>query len=100
MDASGDVVVNGIAWDGGHGITSVAVSINGGMTFEQAHLGQDLGRYSFRPWSYRFRPKEAGALSIMVQATNAIGQSQTGQIIPNPAGYHHNVMHRVTVQVG
>ena len=100
VDASGDVVVNGIAWDGGHGITSVAVSINGGMTFEQAHLGQDLGRYSFRPWSYQFRPKAAGALSIMVQATNAIGQSQTGQIIPNPAGYHHNVMHRVTVQVG
>jgi len=33
----------------------------------------------------------------MARATNAIGQSQTAQLILNPAGYHHNVMHSVTL---
>jgi hypothetical protein len=35
----------------------------------------------------------------MARATNAIGQTQTLQLIQNPSGYHHNLMHRVTVTV-
>ena len=33
-------------------------------------------------------------------ATNKIGQTQTAQLIHNPAGYHHNVIHSVTFDVG
>ena len=36
----------------------------------------------------------------MARATNAIGQTQTAELILNPAGYHHNVMHSVTLDVG
>jgi hypothetical protein len=35
----------------------------------------------------------------MARATNAIGQTQTATLIFNPAGYHHNVMHSVTLDV-
>ena len=100
VGTASEATVTGIAWDGGYGITSVVVSVDGGHSFEQATLGPDSGRFSFRPWSYRFRPKASGAVTIVANATNRIGQSQTSQIIPNPAGYHHNVMHRVTVQIG
>ena len=29
----------------------------------------------------------------MARAINKVGQTQTAELIPNPAGYHHNVMH-------
>ncbi len=40
-----------------------------------------------------------GKLAVMARATNAIGQTQTATLIHNPAGYHHNVMHSVTLNV-
>ena len=57
-----DVVVNGIAWDGGHGITSVSVSIDARQDIRAgARLVKISGRYSFRPWSYSASGrKEAG----------------------------------------
>lgn len=95
----GEVTVTGVAWDAGYGITRVLVSTDGGKTFDEATLGEDAGRYSFRPWSFRFKPTGAGAVTIMASASNRIGQTQTSQLILNPAGYHHNLMHRVTVTV-
>jgi hypothetical protein len=37
---------------------------------------------------------------VMARASNALGQTHTAAIIANPAGYHHNVMHSVTLNVG
>jgi hypothetical protein len=34
----------------------------------------------------------AGKLSFMARATNRIGQTQTAELISNPAGYNNNVM--------
>src|SRR5690606_18923028 len=42
--------LRGIAFDGGSGIASVQVSADGGRNWQAAHLGEDLGRYSFREW--------------------------------------------------
>ncbi len=58
-------------------------------------LGEDLGRYAFRPWTFGMRARR-GKHTIMARATNAIGQSQTTTLILNPAGYHHNVVQTVT----
>jgi hypothetical protein len=93
------IEVRGIAWDGGYGIRVVEVSTDGGRTWRETRLGDDLGRFSFRPWSFRFTPKEAGELTIRARATNRIGQTQTAELIANPAGYHHNLMPRVGVTV-
>src|SRR5947209_7883934 len=43
--------IAGIAWDGGYGITAVEVSTDGGKSWTPAQLGEDLGRFAFRPFS-------------------------------------------------
>ena len=45
---AGTVTVGGIAWDGGYGIRAVEVSTDGGKSWKEATLGQDLGRFAFR----------------------------------------------------
>lgn len=96
---TGKVTVAGIAWDGGYGIRSVAVSTNGGKTWMSATLGQDLGPFAFRPWSFDLTAKK-GKNTVMVNATNKIGQSQTSELIFNPAGYHNNVMQNISLMAG
>ncbi len=88
--------VKGIAWDGGFGIDTVEVSVDGGQSWRPAALGEDLGRFSFRPWSYQFAPV-AGTHVVMVKATNRLGQSQPREAIPNPAGYHHNPVQTIAI---
>jgi DMSO/TMAO reductase YedYZ molybdopterin-dependent catalytic subunit len=91
--------IKGVAWDGGYGITRVEVSTDGGQWWRAATLGQDYGRFSFRPWSYVANPAERGAMVVLAKATNRNGATQTFELIANPAGYHHNVVQRVTLSV-
>ena len=63
-----------MAWDGGYGIRTVEVSTDGGKTWAAATLGQDLGRFAFRPWSFDLKAKR-GKNTVMVNATNKIGQT-------------------------
>ncbi len=90
--------IGGIAWDGGYGITRVDISSDGGKSWTEAALGQDLGRYAFRPWTAQL-PPSAGKVTVMARATNSIGQTQTSKLIHNPAGYHHNVVQRMTLTI-
>jgi DMSO/TMAO reductase YedYZ molybdopterin-dependent catalytic subunit len=91
--------VKGIAWDGGYGIQLVEVSTDEGTTWRPAELGQDLGRFAWRQWSYRFKPDAKGKHAIMAKATNRIGNTQTFEPILNPAGYHHNVVQKTGIVV-
>lgn len=92
------VEVKGIAWDGGYGITQVDVSINGGKSWVEAALGPDLGRFSWRQWAYEFVPKRRGRHEVMARATNSRGATQTPELIFNPAGYHNNVIQKITIR--
>jgi len=92
----GKTTVSGMAWDGGYGINKVEVSTDGGKTWSSAALGQDLGRYAFRPWSFELKAKH-GSNTVMVSATNKIGQTQASELIFNGAGYHNNVMQSITL---
>jgi len=93
---AGKVTVAGMAWDGGYGIRTVQASTDGGKTWSTATLGQDLGKFAFRPWSFEMTAK-TGANTVMVNATNKLGQSQVADLIFNGAGYHNNVMHSITL---
>ncbi|MEZ5830813.1 MAG: molybdopterin-dependent oxidoreductase [Dongiaceae bacterium] len=93
------VEVKGLAWDGGNGIQMVEVSVDGGQNWRTADLGEDLGRFSFRPWSFRFAPA-TGAQSVMVKATSRIGASQPMEAIFNGAGYHHNAVQTIAITAG
>jgi DMSO/TMAO reductase YedYZ molybdopterin-dependent catalytic subunit len=99
VKAGAPVTVGGIAWDGGYGINAVEVSSDGGTTWTAATLGPDLGRFAFRTFSATFSPKARGKQVVMARASNKIGQGQTTELIHNPAGYHHNVVHSVAINV-
>jgi DMSO/TMAO reductase YedYZ molybdopterin-dependent catalytic subunit len=85
-------VVSGIAFDGGYGITQVTLSSDGGRTWHEAKLGEDLGRYSFRQWSIPFTAPRPGKYELRVRAVNRIGQTQPAAPLWNPAGYMRNVV--------
>jgi DMSO/TMAO reductase YedYZ molybdopterin-dependent catalytic subunit len=92
----GKLTVSGLAWDGGYGIRAVDVSTDGGEIWSAAKLGEDLGKCAFRPWSFELNVK-SGKNTVMVNATNMIGQTQTSQLLFNGAGYHNNVMQSITL---
>ena len=98
INAGQEVSLRGIAFDGGYGITAVTVSTDGGQNWVAATLGQDLGRYSFRPWTLPINLKK-GMQEIRVRAFNRIGQSQPMEPLWNPAGYMRNVVETVRVEV-
>jgi len=90
-------VVKGIAWDGGRGIAGVEISADGGQSWRSASLGTDYGRFSFRSFNQPITPAKRGALIVMARATNRAGATQTMELILNPAGYHHNVVQRISI---
>jgi hypothetical protein len=93
------VTVGGLAWDSGTGIAKVEVSSDGGATWQEARLGKDLGRYSFRQFSLSVAHGEPGSRTIMARATAKSGETQASELIHNPAGYHHNVPQKIEVEV-
>jgi len=93
------VNVTGVAWDGGYGIARVDVSTDNGRTWNQAALGQDLGRFSFRSFIYSVTPAARGPLVVTARATNKAGSTQTTDLIFNPPGYHNNVEQRIAIDI-
>jgi sulfite dehydrogenase len=89
--------IGGLAWDAGYGITSVDMSTDGAKTWMAATLGEDIGRYAFRTFTFPFTPSGRGKQTVLARATNKIGQTQTTELIQNPAGYHHNVIQTLTL---
>jgi len=94
-----DVVVKGIAFDGGQGIQEVAFSDNGGASWRAASLGKDLGRYSFREWTIAFRPDRKGTYDLRVRAKSRSGETQPLTANWNPAGYMRNVVESTRIIV-
>ncbi len=97
VKARTQMLVKGIAFDGGYGITDVLLSTDAGQIWHATKLGPDLGIYSFREWqsAVRFPP---GKHELKVRAINRIGQSQPMAPLWNPAGYMRNVVETVRVQ--
>ncbi|MDP4003845.1 molybdopterin-dependent oxidoreductase [Methylobacterium sp. NEAU K] len=87
--AAGSVRLRGIAFDGGSGIRTVAVSADDGRTWMEAALGQDLGAYAFRTWSLGI-DLAPGAHVIRVRATANDGSVQPMEPRWNQSGYMRN----------
>ncbi|AIQ92624.1 nitrate reductase [NADPH] [Methylobacterium phyllosphaerae] len=94
---AGPVSLRGIAFDGGSGIRTVAVSTDDGATWTEAALGRDLGPYAFRPWSLT-AALTPGAHAIRVRATANDGSSQPTASRWNPSGYMRNGVETTRVQ--
>lgn len=85
-------VLKGIAFDGGSGIKQVEVSDDGGINWQLANLGKDLGKYSFREWQFSYKPTKKGSVQLMVRATANDGETQPMTASWNPGGYMRNVV--------
>lgn len=100
LPAGKPAMVRGVAWDGGFGMRTVEVTLDGGRVWRPADLGPDLGRYAWRQWSFPIAgPQRGDEYVVMAKATNRIGSSQTFELVFNPAGYHNNVVQAVRVKV-
>lgn len=95
--ASTTTIVRGIAFDGGQGIREVGVSTDGGQTWYDAALGQDLGRYSFREFTFALTPNRTGIYDIRTAAWTRAGVGQPTTAVWQPAGYMRNIIESVKV---
>jgi DMSO/TMAO reductase YedYZ molybdopterin-dependent catalytic subunit len=89
--------IRGVAWDGGYGIRRVEISTDGGESWSEAELGEDIGRFAFRVFRFAFTPPRPGRYQVMARAGNVIGQMQAAKLVFNPAGYHNNVARPLAV---
>jgi sulfite dehydrogenase (cytochrome) subunit A len=94
------VELDGIAFDGGSGIKQVEVSADGGKTWVETKLGENLGPFSFRRWRLSWAPPKAGAYPLMVQATSNRGETQPAVPGWNKSGYMRNAIEELPVQAG
>jgi DMSO/TMAO reductase YedYZ molybdopterin-dependent catalytic subunit len=99
LPAGREVELKGIAFDGGSGIKTVDVSIDGGKSWRAASLGQDLGRFSFREWRMPATFAGKGKAELMARATSNKGEVQPMTAVWNPAGYRRQVVESTPVTI-
>lgn len=90
--------LRGIAFGGDRGVAKVSFSGDAGNHWQEARLGPDHGKYSFRRWTVDFRPSSMGPQTLMVKALNTAGASQPGHANWNGSGFMRNVIESVSVQ--
>jgi DMSO/TMAO reductase YedYZ molybdopterin-dependent catalytic subunit len=93
------IALQGIAFDGGNGISAVEISDDGGRQWQPATIGADLGKYSFREWRTTWKPQNKGKVALQVRARNRIGEQQPASGLWNPGGYAHNAIETIAVSV-
>ena len=101
INVDANVVARGVAFDSGHGIKDVFVSVNGGRTWERAMLEKALSLHAFRVFRFAFIPKNRGPITIMAKAVNNLGEEQPypQEIKWNHGGYKYNGIDSVTIEV-
>ena len=90
-------LARGIAFGGDSGVSRVDFSSDGGKSWQQAELGKDEGKYSFRQWHTQFSLPSPGKHSLMVRCTNTDGVVQPSAPVWNPAGYLLNTVETTDV---
>ena len=97
--AAGPLEVRGYALAGGERtVARVDVSTDGGETWAQADLLDDLGRWAWRLWRAEVR-LEPGQHELLVRAWDSAAASQPERPAPlwNPKGYVNNSWGRIVV---
>jgi sulfite oxidase len=98
--AAGPVEVRGYAFAGGERhVARVDVSLDGGASWSQAELLEDLGRWAWRHWRITL-DLAPGEHEIVVRAwdSSAATQPEDEAAIWNPKGYVNNARPRVRVR--
>jgi DMSO/TMAO reductase YedYZ molybdopterin-dependent catalytic subunit len=90
--------VRGIAFGGDNALAQVLFSPDAGTQWQEARLGPDHGKYSFRQWEVPLRLASRGAHKLMVKAINTAGSAQPDHANWNASGFMRNVIESVSVQ--
>jgi DMSO/TMAO reductase YedYZ molybdopterin-dependent catalytic subunit len=96
-EVEGSVEVRGIAWSGEAPVTRVEVSCDGGGSWAEAELGTAPSAYVAALWRLRWTPPGPGAYTLLARATDAAGNTQPLDPLPNVRGYGNNSVQRVRV---
>jgi DMSO/TMAO reductase YedYZ molybdopterin-dependent catalytic subunit len=90
--------VRGIAFGGDTALAQVLFSPDAGTQWQEARLGPDHGKYSFRQWEVPMRLASRGAHKLMVKAINTAGSAQPDHANWNASGFMRNVIESVSMQ--
>jgi DMSO/TMAO reductase YedYZ molybdopterin-dependent catalytic subunit len=95
----GPVELDGRAWSGLAPIDRVEVSVDGGSTWADAHLGPlPASPYAWRAWTFGW-DAGPGDVTLLSRATDATGARQPDAAEWNRGGFRNNAVHRVPVTV-
>jgi DMSO/TMAO reductase YedYZ molybdopterin-dependent catalytic subunit len=97
LSAGASTLARGIAFGGDSGVARVDFSSDDGQSWQQAQLGKDEGKYSFRQWQINFVVPGKGSRVLMVRCTNTSGETQAATPIWNPEGFMLNDIERTAV---
>jgi sulfite dehydrogenase len=97
LSAGQTTELRGIAFAGGDPVKQVLVSADDGRSWQAARLGEDAGRYSFRPWRLGVTLAR-GRHAIKVRAVTAGGEMQPFDARWQPAGYMRNAVETVQLE--
>ena len=94
------LAVRGHAWAGENAVARMFVSIDFGMTWQQAELDAPANRLAWQHWRTELTFPEKGYYEIWARAVDDQGHSQPS-VLPgwNPRGYLNNACHRIAVSV-
>ena len=89
--SAGTVPIGGVAWAPTRGISRVEVSTDGGETWNDARLAEQLDVDAWRQYVYEWEA-EPGDYTLKVRATDGDGEPQTNEKAPpipsGATGYH------------
>ena len=103
--------VKGFAWSGGgRGIVRVDLSIDGGVTWHEAELGEGAEQHPSQAWAWTFwsaelplpsGTKSGESVQVICKATDAAYNTQPENAAPiwNARGLNNNSWHRVSAVV-
>jgi sulfane dehydrogenase subunit SoxC len=94
----GPCTLTGRAWSGFAPVTHVEVTTDGGATWADADLGDPVGEYAWRAWSYEWTANP-GRHTLSARASDASGRTQPVQPLWSRGGFANNAVQRVDVAV-
>jgi len=94
----GSCVLEGRAWSGWGRIAAVDVSVDGGESWAPAELGDELGRWAWRGWTFAWNATP-GEHTLCCRARDEAGNEQPPVAQWNVGGYANNGVQRVAVTV-
>jgi DMSO/TMAO reductase YedYZ molybdopterin-dependent catalytic subunit len=95
---AGHLTLMGQAWAGRLGVSRVEVSVDGGLTWSEAQLGEQVSLLAWRVWSAEWEARP-GTYTLCVRATDSEGHVQPTAPPWNYQGMGNNMVQRVEVIV-